>query len=166
MFAETAGDVLTMISFFVLGIYLGPVLVNLTWQMAVYGVLSLAVVRLVAVVISLIGSDMRVSTLVYVGWFGPRGLATLILTIEVVGASGLDHASTIANTALFTVALSVLAHGATAWWGSNVYADVIERASGWTVAHGERTDSRRRSAADAFTHGRPGTPDDVAGPAG
>ncbi len=127
VFAETTGDVLTMISFFVLGIYLGPVLVELTWRIAVYGVLSLTIVRLVPVAISLIGANMRLSTLTYVGWFGPRGLATLILTIEVIGSSGLDHASTIAHTALFTVALSVLAHGATAWWGSNVYADVIEQ---------------------------------------
>ncbi len=126
VFAETTGDVLTMISFFILGIYLGPVLVDLTWQIVVYGVLSLAVVRLASVMISLVGEQMRMSTLVYMGWFGPRGLATLILTIEIIDGSGLDHASTIANTALFTVALSVLAHGVTAWWGSNVYADVIE----------------------------------------
>ena len=126
MFAETTGDVLTMMSFFILGIYLGPVLVDLTWQIVVYGVLSLAVVRMASVTIALFGNHMRLPTLVYMGWFGPRGLATLILTIEVIDASGLDHATTIAHAALFTVALSVLAHGATAWWGSNRYADVIE----------------------------------------
>jgi NhaP-type Na+/H+ or K+/H+ antiporter len=126
VFAETTGDVLTMLSFFVLGVYLGPVLADLTWQIVAYGVLSLVVVRLASVVISLTGEHMRVSTLLYMGWFGPRGLATLILTIEVVDTSGLAHASTIASTALFTVALSVFAHGATAWWGSNAYADGIE----------------------------------------
>ncbi len=151
VFAETTGDVLTMISFFVLGVYLGPVLADLTWQIVVYGVLSLAVVRLVSVVISLTGEHMRVSTLLYMGWFGPRGLATLILTIEVVGSSGLDHASTIANTALFTVALSVFAHGADGVVGVERYADAIEEHPDGLVARGERADRRRRSGADAFT---------------
>jgi NhaP-type Na+/H+ or K+/H+ antiporter len=125
VYAETTGDLLTMVSFFLLGIYLGPVLAALTWQIVLYAVLSLAVVRLASVVISLIGSHMSAPTLLYIGWFGPRGLATIILTIEVVESSGLDHATTIANTALFTVGLSVLLHGMTAWWGSNVYADVV-----------------------------------------
>lgn len=126
VYAETTGDLLTMISFFVLGIYLGPVLAELTWQIALYAVLSLTVVRLLAVAVSLSGRHMRRSTVLYIGWFGPRGLATIILTIEIVDGSGLDHASTIARAALFTVGLSVLAHGMTAWWGSNKYADVVE----------------------------------------
>ena len=52
MFAETTGDLLTMMSFLVFGIFLGPVLAALTWQIVVYGVISLAVVRLAAVAIS------------------------------------------------------------------------------------------------------------------
>ena len=59
VFAETTGDVLTVLSFFVLGVYLGPVLADLTWQIVAYGVLSLVVVRLVSVVISLTGEHMR-----------------------------------------------------------------------------------------------------------
>jgi len=125
VFAETTGDLLTMVSFFVFGIYLGPALSAATWQIAVYAVLSLAVVRLASVVISLVGCQMRTSTLLYLGWFGPRGLATIILTIEVLDNSGLDHASTVADAALVTVGLSVFAHGLTAWWGSNVYADAF-----------------------------------------
>jgi hypothetical protein len=69
---------------------------------------------------------MRWQSVLYIGWFGPRGLATIILTIEVVGESTLNGASTIADAALFTVALSVLLHGLTAWWGSNAYADFVE----------------------------------------
>jgi sodium/hydrogen antiporter len=126
VYAETTGDLLTMLSFFVLGIYLGPVLAAMTWQIALYGVLSLTVVRLLAVAVSLLGRHMRRSTVLYIGWFGPRGLATIILTIEIIDESGLAHASTIANAALFTVGLSVLAHGTTAWWGSNRYADAVE----------------------------------------
>ena len=126
VFAETTGDLLTMVSFLVFGIYLGPVLASLTWQIVVYGIASLTVVRLVSVALALVGQRTRASTLLYIGWFGPRGLATIILTIEILDNSGLDHANTIATTALFTVGLSVLAHGVTAWWGSNAYADAVE----------------------------------------
>jgi NhaP-type Na+/H+ or K+/H+ antiporter len=132
-FAEALGDLLTMASFFVFGIFLGPVLVDLSWQIVLYGVLSLAAVRGIAVVVALVGAKMRWQSVLYIGWFGPRGLATIILTIEVVGESTLDGASTIADAALFTVALSVLLHGFTAWWGSNAYADFVE-------SHPRRTD--------------------------
>ena len=132
-FAEALGDLLTMASFFVFGIFLGPVLVALTWQVVLYGVLSLAAVRMIAVAVALIGAKMRWQSVLYIGWFGPRGLATIILTIEVIDESTLDGASTIADAALFTVALSVLLHGVTAWWGSNTYADYVE-------SHPKRTD--------------------------
>ncbi|MGB9346011.1 MAG: cation:proton antiporter [Ilumatobacteraceae bacterium] len=125
-FSEIVGDLLTMVSFFVFGVYLGPVLAEVTWPILAYAVVSLAVVRLVAVVIAVTGEHMRRSTLLYMGWFGPRGLATIILTIEIVDTSDLVHGATIANAALLTVGLSVLAHGLTAWWGSNAYADSIE----------------------------------------
>jgi NhaP-type Na+/H+ or K+/H+ antiporter len=125
-FAEASGDLLTMGSFFVFGIFLGPVLAALQWQTVVYAVLSLTVVRMLAVAISLAGANMQLPSILYMGWFGPRGLATIILTIEVVGESTLDGSSTIADAALFTVALSVVVHGASAWWGSNAYANHVE----------------------------------------
>lgn len=125
-FAESTGDLLTVGSFFVFGVYLGPALTGLTWQIALYGVLSLTVVRMVAIAASLIGAGLRLPTIAYIGWFGPRGLATIILTIEVIGEGELLGSSTIANAALFAVGLSVLLHGATAWRGSNVYADWVE----------------------------------------
>lgn len=125
-FAEAAGDLLTMASFFVFGIFLGPVLAELHWQTVVYAVLSLTVVRMIAVAISLVGAHMQVPSILYMGWFGPRGLATIILTIEIVSESVLDGSSIIADAALFTVALSVVLHGVSAWWGSNAYADFVE----------------------------------------
>jgi NhaP-type Na+/H+ or K+/H+ antiporter len=126
VFAEATGDLLTMASFFVFGVFIGPVLADLTWQIVVYAVLSLAVVRMVAVAVSLLGAGMRPWSVVYMGWFGPRGLATIILTIEIIGESELLGASTIASVALLTVGLSVLLHGMTAWWGSNAYGDYCE----------------------------------------
>jgi NhaP-type Na+/H+ or K+/H+ antiporter len=110
----------------VFGLFLGPVLVDLSWQIVLYGVLSLVAVRVIAVAVALVGANMQWQSVLYIGWFGPRGLATIILTIEVIDESTLTGASTIADAALFTVALSVLFHGLTAWWGSNAYADFVE----------------------------------------
>lgn len=122
-YAEATGDLLTVASFFVFGVFLGPVLADLTWPIVLYGVLSLTVVRIAAVTCALARSRMRAPSVLYMGWFGPRGLATIILTLEIVDESGLTGGSTIADVALFTVGLSVVAHGLTAWWGSNAYGD-------------------------------------------
>jgi NhaP-type Na+/H+ or K+/H+ antiporter len=139
-FAESTGELLTVGSFFVFGVYLGPALAGLTWQIALFGVLSLAVVRVAAVAVALIGAGLRLPTIAYIGWFGPRGLATIILTIEVVGEGELLGRNTIADAALFAVGLSVVLHGATAWRGSNVYAD-------WVETHPSRHDMAERAAA-------------------
>jgi len=125
-FAEAVGDGLTMISFLLFGVFVGPVLESLTWEAFLYGVISLVVIRVAAVAVSMIGSGLRPASVLYLGWFGPRGLATVILTIAVIDATELDGAGLITDAALVTVVLSVVAHGATAWWGSNAYADRIE----------------------------------------
>lgn len=125
-FAESLGDLLTMASFLVFGMAVGPTLFDLTAEIVLYAVLSLVAVRMIAVAVALLGAKMQWQSVLYIGWFGPRGLATIILTIEVVEQSDLDGASLIADVALFTVALSVLLHGVTAWWGSNAYADFVE----------------------------------------
>jgi len=125
-FSEAVGDGLTMVSFLLFGIFVGPVLESLTWEAVLYGVLSLTVIRMAAVAISLIGSGLTGTSVLYLGWFGPRGLATIILTISVVDATDLTGSELITDAALVTVCLSVLAHGATSWWGSNAYADWVE----------------------------------------
>ena len=125
-FAEAVGDGLTMISFLLFGIFVGPVLESLTWEPFLYGVLSLVAIRMAAVVVSMIGSGLRPASVLYIGWFGPRGLATIILTIAVIDTTELAGAGLITDAALVTVLLSVVLHGATAWWGSNAYADRIE----------------------------------------
>ena len=126
VFAEETGDILTMVSFLIFGLALGPVLTQVTWEMVLYGVLSLAVIRVMAVFLAMIGSGLEPVSVLYMGWFGPRGLATLILTLSVVDTTELTGAATITGAALVAVGLSVFAHGATAWWGSNAYANWVE----------------------------------------
>ena len=126
--AEAGGDALTMISFLLFGAFLGPALTDVTALEVAYGLVRLVIIRLAAVLIACIGSGLDWPSKLFLGWFGPRGLATIILTIAIVGESDLRGASMIADTALIAVALSAVLHGATAWWGSNAYADVEEHA--------------------------------------
>ena len=74
---EEVGDVLSGVTFVVFGaILLGPALGELSWELVLYAVLSLTVVRMVPVAISMLDSHVRLPTLGFLGWFGPRGLAS------------------------------------------------------------------------------------------
>ena len=127
-FSETLGSVLTLVSFLVFGaVLLGPALDGLTWQIALYAVLSLAVVRMVSVGASMFGSRLSRPSVLYLGWFGPRGLASIIFAGIVIEDALLPGSDTITDVVMITVALSVYAHGATSWNGSERYADWYHR---------------------------------------
>ncbi len=126
-FGEAIGTWLTMSSFLLFGLFLGPILRELTWPVVVYAVLSLVVLRLVSVIVATLRGRLSWQSVAYIGWFGPRGLATVILSIEVLETDELAGADLVARTALFAVALSVVLHGATAWWWSNAYATFMQR---------------------------------------
>ncbi len=126
-FAEGTGHILTLFSFFVFGSFvLGEAVTELTWEVGLYAVLSLTVIRIVPVAVGMIGSGLRVPSLLYLGWFGPRGLASIILVATIVEEADLAGAETITLIMAATVGLSIYAHGITAWWGSNRYADWYE----------------------------------------
>ena len=133
-FGEHLATLLTSVSFFVFGaVLLGPTLQHLRWQPVVYAVLSLTVVRLLPVALALAGSRLAVPTVAYVGWFGPRGLASIVLGLLVVEA-GPPHVGLIGDAVALTVGLSVLLHGASsvpfaARYG-RWYAAVIRRRPG------------------------------------
>jgi NhaP-type Na+/H+ or K+/H+ antiporter len=94
-----------------------------TWAMLVYAVLSLTVVRMVPVAVSMIGTPLRLPTLLYMGWFGPRGLASLVFAAIVILDSDITEADPIISVVVLTVALSVLLHGVSAYPGASVYAN-------------------------------------------
>ena len=114
-FGETLGSMLDGLTFLAFGaVLLGPALDDLTWSIVIYAVLSLTVVRMLPVALALLGTGARRPTSAFVGWFGPRGLATVVFAVIVVEESHLPHVRTILLTAYATVGLSVLAHGASA----------------------------------------------------
>jgi sodium/hydrogen antiporter len=124
---EEVGEVLNAVTFIVFGaVLLGPVLGDVTWSIVLYAVLSLTVVRLIPVAISMIGTGARRQTLAFLGWFGPRGLASIVFAVLVLEEGGLPHDGLILTTTYVTIGLSVLAHGLTAAPLANRYADWYE----------------------------------------
>ena len=137
---EEVGDVLSAVTFIVFGaVLLGPAIGEITWSVAVYTVLSLTVVRLVPVVISMVGTGARGPTLAFLGWFGPRGLASIVFALLVLEEGGLPHDGLILVTTYITIGLSVLAHGLTA-------APLANRYAAWFATHPRGTHSPLESS--------------------
>ena len=103
-------------------VLLGPALKHVTWEIVLYAVLSLTVVRMLPVAIAMLGTSANWRTVAFVGWFGPRGLASIVFAVIVVQEANLPGATTILLTTYFTIGLSVLAHGLTAAPLARAYA--------------------------------------------
>jgi sodium/hydrogen antiporter len=128
-FTEELGSVLNGVTFVLFGaVLLGPALTELNWHLALYALLSLTLVRMVPVAIALWGSHARIPTVAFVGWFGPRGLASIVFAVIVVEESNLPHEALIVQAIYLTVGLSVLAHGLTA-------APLADRYARWFEQH-------------------------------
>ena len=127
-FSETEGQLLNLGVFFLLGIVVLPLLLNITWQIIIYAVLSLTIIRMLPVAISLIGTKLGWDSILFIGWFGPRGLASIVLALLVLDELKVFSGDTTFITVVFvTVLLSVFAHGLTAAPLSNLYARRIKR---------------------------------------
>jgi NhaP-type Na+/H+ or K+/H+ antiporter len=114
-FADDEGQLLTMLTFLVFGAALaGPALSDGTPQILLYAVLSLTVVRIVPAAGSLLGTGLSTSTLAFVGWFGPRGLASILFVVLIVEEADLAVQHDIVTAVSWTVLLSIFAHGMTA----------------------------------------------------
>jgi NhaP-type Na+/H+ or K+/H+ antiporter len=124
---EEVGEVLTAVTFVVFGaVLLGPVLGDVTWSIALYVVLSLTIVRILPVALAMIGTGARRPTVAFLGWFGPRGLASIVFAVLVIEEGGLPHDDLILVTTYVAIGLSVLAHGLTAAPLANRYAAWFE----------------------------------------
>jgi NhaP-type Na+/H+ or K+/H+ antiporter len=125
---EEVGDVLNGVTFVLFGaILLGPALQALDWRIVLYAVLSLTLVRMLGVVIATLGSHARRPTTAFLGWFGPRGLASIVFAVIVLEESQLPHEHILVLTTYLTVGLSVLLHGISAAPLANRYARWYER---------------------------------------
>ncbi len=126
-FSEIEVDILMGMTFMVVfGAAMLPVVLSLfTWQMLIYALLSLAIIRPLTVALSLRGMKLHPVTVGFIGWFGPRGIAS-ILYVFIVLENNLEGMSVIYGAALLTVLISVFAHGITAAPGAKWYGSRIE----------------------------------------
>jgi NhaP-type Na+/H+ or K+/H+ antiporter len=112
--AEHTGEALALLTWVVFGgIVVARMIDRVTWPALLYAVLSLTVIRMLPVFLCLIGTRTSTADKLFIGWFGPRGLATIVFAVLVLDEK-LPGNDTIILAAGWTVLLSVIAHGLTA----------------------------------------------------
>lgn len=122
-FLEAEGALMMMLVFLMFGSnLLWPAIGAATGGIWIYALLSLTVVRMLPVGVSLLGSGVDLKTGVFLGWFGPRGLATVLFGLLVVSEANMPHGELLEVAAFVVAALSVVAHGLTAVPGVRMYA--------------------------------------------
>ena len=127
-FMETEGQLLMLITFLVFGAALLPEgLAHVDVAFVVYAVLSLTAIRMIPIALSLLGSGIRLPTYLFLGWFGPRGLASILFVLLILEETELPHRDEIFAITVITVALSVILHGITAAPLANAYGRLAER---------------------------------------
>jgi len=127
-FMETEGQLLMLITFLIFGAALLPDgLAHINGASLLYAVLSLTLIRMLPVALSLLGSGVRAPTSLFLGWFGPRGLASILFALLILKESGVPHTDEILSVTVITVALSTLLHGLSAAPFSTAYGKMVER---------------------------------------
>ena len=114
-FAEGEGQLLALLTFLLFGaVMVGEIVAGFEWRYILYALVSLLVVRPAAVAISLLGSGVGVRTVAFIGWAGPRGLASIVYAVLIASTAGVPHAQEILLVAGWTILLSVFLHGLSA----------------------------------------------------
>jgi NhaP-type Na+/H+ or K+/H+ antiporter len=122
-FTEEWGQLFNLSVFFLFGLLVARDWQQFNWSHLCYAVISLTVVRMLPVAIALAGTRLNRATVLFMGWFGPRGLASIVLGLVYL-EQGTHQAgeSTIRLAVMMTVLLSIFAHGFSALPGINLYA--------------------------------------------
>jgi len=112
--AESTGDVLSLLTWVAFGaVVIDQALPKFGWDHVLYAALSLTVIRMVPMFLSLTGLPLGTDSKLFVSWFGPRGLVSIVFVIIVLNA-GVPGGDSLAMTVVCTVILSILAHGLSA----------------------------------------------------
>ena len=113
-FVALGGELLSLLLWFLFGALLVKVLDAAPIGIVLYAFLSLTVVRMVPVALSLIGSRLHTSSVLFVDWFGPRGLASVVFGLLAFDALPRADGSTVLGAVAATVLASVVLHGISA----------------------------------------------------
>jgi NhaP-type Na+/H+ or K+/H+ antiporter len=121
-FSEAWGHLLNLFVFLIFGILAASRLPGLPWEIALYGLLSLTLARILPVAIALISSHLQPASVLFIGWFGPRGLASIILGLILVEKEAeLPGQALIVSAFVVAVLFSVLLHGLSVQPGIQFY---------------------------------------------
>ncbi len=114
-FMETEGQLLMLITFLIFGAALLPEAIeHLNPTILLYAVVSLTAIRMIPISISLMGSGLSLPSHLFLGWFGPRGLASILFVLLILEKSDVPHRDELLSVTVITVALSALLHGISA----------------------------------------------------
>ncbi len=137
-YTEDTGQLLAALSFFVFGNLLVVAYAGqLTWRIAVCALLALVVARPLAVAVALLGSRLRLVTVAFIGWFGPRGLASVLFGLLVLEEQ-LPGGDELFGVITWTVLASIVLHGVTASFGARRYG-------AWYAVNSQREDEMAES---------------------
>ena len=124
-FSEVEGKLLTLLTFLFFGASMAiAAFLYLDARVLIYAMLSLTIVRVIPIVMSLTGTGLRLGSKLFLAWFGPRGLASILFVVLVVEHNDLENGNLFLSVVATTVLLSVFAHGVTAFPISQLYARV------------------------------------------
>jgi len=114
-FTSTEGEIFSLGVFFIFGVIAASLLSGITQTVILYAVLSLTLIRILPVALSLIKTGLKTDSVLFIGWFGPRGLASIVLLLITLNeAPDIPGLQTIAVVVSTTVLFSVFAHGISA----------------------------------------------------
>jgi sodium/hydrogen antiporter len=136
-----AGELSAALTFVLFGaVVVGPLLHRVDAAVAIYAALSLTVVRMLPVTVALLGSHAGLRTVGFIGWFGPRGVASIVFVVIAAGQPALSGAFQIGVIAFATVLASVYLHGLTA-------APIASRYAKWYETHPRKADLKESAGA-------------------
>lgn len=126
-FAESEGQILILLSFAAFGAAMIPQALDTVTPMHIlFGILALTVLRMLPVYLSLIGTGISPVTSVFLGWFGPRGLASILFVLLILEEADMANRDTIFAIAIITVAMSVVLHGMSAGPAARRYGSMAQ----------------------------------------
>jgi len=132
-FAEDEAQLLALVTFLAFGVGLAPAWGTVGWREVTFGVLALTVVRMLPTGLALIGAGLRLPTVLFLGWFGPRGLASILFATFLVEEQ-LASGARLYDIVAVVASLSVVAHGMSA-------VPIVGRYSRWAEARLEASDA-------------------------
>ncbi len=121
-FGEAEGTQLSLFVFLVFGLVMVPAALEY-WRLTevIYALASLTVIRMIPVAMCLAGAKLDWRSIAFIGWFGPRGIASVLYLLMVVGAIGVAGNERVLSVIVLTVMISVVAHGVSAVPLSKLY---------------------------------------------